>query len=61
MPYRIAFLVTRGNAHVITVGLDREDAKRTAHRWLDGNPDEYIVTPLTREGDRIKIDLTVQV
>lgn len=48
------WLVRKGNVHVITntVRDDREDAKRKAHGWIGGDPETYIVEPLTKHGDR---------
>lgn len=39
--------------HVITTAGEREEAKRNAQRQLADNPDHYIVTPLTVEGDEV--------
>lgn len=50
-----------GNVHVLTNALNREGAKRNAERWMGGNPDTYVVTPLTAPGDRIKLDITLRV
>ena len=57
----ILFLVTRGNAHVVTYATDREEAKRQAHQWLGMNPEDYTVSPLTAPGDRIKLNITLNV
>ena len=59
---KILFLVTSGNSHVIVYARDRERAKRDAQRWLgnyNGGPDNYTVTPLTSQGDRVHLDLTL--
>lgn len=59
---KILFLVESGNAHVVVYEQGREQAKRTASRWLgwhNGGPDNYIVTSLTEPGDRIHFDLTL--
>lgn len=62
MPYRILFLVEFGNAHYLCVARNREDAKRQAHSWMGGgDSDNYTVTPLTQDGDRIHVAITVQV
>lgn len=56
----ILFMVEQrqpGNVHVLTYALDRERAKRNAQRWIEGDPDKYVVTPLTDPGDRIKLDI----
>lgn len=57
----ILWMVEFGNIHVITNGYTREDAKRSAHKWIGADPEQYVVTPLTEKGDRIKIDITLQV
>lgn len=57
----IVFMVEMGNIHVFTYQLDRESAKRDAHAWIGGNPDDYIVTPLTTPGDRIRLNMTLYV
>lgn len=36
--------------NVIVVANDREKAKRRAQRILGGDPDKYIVTPVTERG-----------
>jgi hypothetical protein len=61
--YSTFWVVEQGNAHVIlnTQRQDREEAKRTAAKWLGGNPDQYKVTPITEPGDRVRIDVTIQV
>lgn len=46
-------------SRVITDAVDREHAKNIARPWLGGNPDNYVVTPLTKHGDRIKIDIAL--
>lgn len=53
---RIFFMVEFGNIHFFTYAFGREDAKRRSERWIGGNPDSYIVTPLTEQGDRIALD-----
>lgn len=55
----ILFLCTYGNAHVLTWAHDREDAKRKARQWLSYDSDNYTVTPLTNEGDRINLNITL--
>lgn len=57
----ILFLCELGNGHVVTFAVDREQAKRNARAWLGRNPDDYIVTPLTAPGDRVKLDITLRV
>lgn len=51
---KIFFLVTRPGftVNVIVEAEDREPAKRYANYILAGNPDQYVVTPLTSPGDR---------
>lgn len=44
-------------AVMITYGNDREEVKRRAQEWMGGNPDHYIVQPLTAEDDRVLIKL----
>lgn len=39
---------------------NREDAKREAAPTLMGNPDEYTVTPLTQDGDRVFLQLQLK-
>lgn len=58
---RQLFMVEYGNAHIITYAHDREQARRNALDWLGANPDDYIVTPLTEKGDRIKLDIILYV
>lgn len=53
---KILFMVEHGNAHFITYAYHREGAKSNASRFLAGEPDHYIVTPLTEPGDRIFYD-----
>ena len=57
----ILFIVTRGNAHVLVYARGREEAKRQAHTWRGNDPDKYVVNPLTRPGDRIKLNITLNV
>lgn len=40
---------------------DREDAKRKARTWLARDPDHYICTPVTNPGDKVKVDITLNV
>ena len=53
---RIYFMVEMGNVHFFTYAFNREAAKRNAVKYIGGNPDDYIVTPLTVPGDRIALD-----
>lgn len=57
----IVFMVEMGNIHVFVIAFNREGAKSTAHAWIGGDPDRYIVSPLTEPGDRIHFALTVRV
>jgi hypothetical protein len=57
----ILFMVEVGNVHVITWAHGREGAKRNANTWIGGDPDKYIVTPLTAPGDRVHLDITLAV
>lgn len=61
--YSTFWVVEIGNTHIIlnTQRQDREEAKRKARQWLGGNPDNYTVTPITEPGDRVRLDVTVQV
>lgn len=43
----------------VTGAFGREEAKRRGRVWLGaGSPDNYIVTPITNPGDRVKLDHT---
>jgi hypothetical protein len=60
----ILFLVSRQKPlddgrkkHVLTFQDGREQAKRAAHPHLLGNPDKYIVTPVTTSGDQVTFAL----
>lgn len=57
----ILFLVTMGNAHVIVWAGSREHAKRQAQQWLGIGMDHYMVTPLTNDGDRVHLAITLNV
>lgn len=46
-------------AHVVTLAHGREDAKRDAYAWLGADPNGYTVTPLTKDGDQIRLNLTL--
>jgi hypothetical protein len=48
------------NVVVITYGEDREAAKRNARPELEGNPDRYIVEPLSADGDRVIFKLELR-
>lgn len=45
---------------VITQGVDREEAKRSAQPELRGNPDNYIVEPLTKPDDTVILKLNIE-
>lgn len=50
------------NIRFITWALDREQAKRHAVVWLGfgwGGPDNWEVTPLSAEGDRVHMNVTL--
>lgn len=60
------------NCYVICTAIHRESAKQKAHHWFGsslvyestnqyGDPNHYIVTPLTNVGDRVHLDITVQI
>lgn len=53
------WLVTRAGHHVVLSALNREYAKSKSQEILGGDPDEYTVTPLTNEGDRVHLDLNI--
>jgi acetyl-CoA carboxylase beta subunit len=45
-----------------TVRDDREEAKRTAARWLGvGMQDQFVVEPLAKDHDQVHFDVTLQV
>jgi tRNA-binding EMAP/Myf-like protein len=61
----IVFLVQRQSRFVESIGvivsaIDRESAKRQAQVILDGDPDQYVVTPITRPGERTVFMLEAQ-
>jgi hypothetical protein len=45
---------------VICQGVDREEAKREAQPELGGNPDTYIVQPLTTPEDSVVVKLNIE-
>lgn len=56
---RILFLVRREGSldayeinNVVVPAAGREEAKRQARSTLRGDPDQYVVTPISRQGDR---------
>jgi hypothetical protein len=49
----ILFIVKHKNTHVVTWAHEREGAKSNAKKWLKNNPDEYIITPLTKASDLV--------
>lgn len=55
----IWFLVRRNQASVITNAHDRESAKKHAAKYLFHNPDEYEVTPITRAGETVRLNIIV--
>jgi hypothetical protein len=67
--HMILFIVTHENTNVVCLANGREEAKTKAFRWCltsearataptVGNPDKYVVSPLTKPGDRIHFDIT---
>lgn len=46
---------------VVYASQDREIAKEIAKDWLGGNPDQYIVSPLSDPGDRIHINIPIEI
>jgi len=54
----ILFIVSDGNYHVIVTALNREYAKSKAAGFLGNDPDEYVVSPLTKPGDSIHLDIS---
>lgn len=55
----ILFLVRRDKRVVIMSASDREAAKRMSFVYLKGNPDQYVVSPITEEGDLVCIEVMV--
>lgn len=64
------YLVGFGNIRYLCDANDREEAKRRAAKWICyentphipvPNPDQFVVTPLTNHGDRIKLDITLSI
>lgn len=49
------------NAKFITWAYGRDDAIRRAADWVPGIPSEYIVEPITNPGDRVKLEITLNV
>lgn len=58
---RQLFMVSLGNIRFLCWAMGREDAKRQAHYWIDSNPNTYVVTPISEQGDRVHIALTLSV
>lgn len=54
---KIIFIVSRADLpeNVIVPAISREEATRAAHRILLGNPDDYIVDPITKYGSKTVI------
>ena len=57
----ILFLVSQGNAKMLIWARDRDQATWNARSWIGGCRDNYIVTTLTNTGDRIKMEITLNV
>lgn len=51
------------NAKFVTWAMKDDDARQQAHTWFgyDGGPswDKYVVTPITKPGDRIHMSITL--
>ena len=54
-------MVEFGNVHWIGMCMDREDAKRMAHKWIGGDKERYTVSPLTEPGDRLHVEFSLNV
>jgi len=50
----------RSKKVVICQGEDREEAKRVAQPELRGNPDEYIVSPISQPEDIVILKLNLE-
>lgn len=44
---------------LFAMAFSREEVKRIAHRYLGGDPDKYVVTPLTEPDDIFKVELVM--
>ena len=53
------YMVEYGNIHVFTIAANRERAKHNAYSWIGGNADRYVVTPLTKPGDKVHLVFTL--
>lgn len=55
----------KSNVKVIVWSLDNKSAAREAMPWIAGtdydNPDKYVVTAITKPGDRVKLAVTLYV
>lgn len=49
------FLISLGNIRFICWAFGREEAKRQAREWIGGDMERYVVSPLSEEGDRVRI------
>ena len=60
----IIFIVSRPDhslvENVIVPAKDREEAKQAAHNILLGNPDHYVVDPITKHGSRTVVLLATR-
>lgn len=58
---RQLFVISLGNIRFLCWAMGREDAKRQAHKWIGSDPDMYVVTPISEQGDRVHIALTLSI
>lgn len=58
---RQLFVCSLGNIRYVCWAMGREDAKRQAQSWIGGNPDSYVVSPISEQGDRVHIALTLSI
>lgn len=53
------------NIKVVVFSIDTKSAAREAMPWIAGpdwdDPDKYVVTPITKPGDRVKLAVTLNV
>lgn len=53
----IVYLPSLPNDKILVTAHSREDAKRSSHPILRGNPERYVVTPITNGGDTVRLVL----
>ena len=58
---RQLFVVSLGNIRFLCWAMGREDAKHQARSWIGSDPDTYVVTPISEQGDRVHIALTLSI